>query len=82
MSNLAVFDMAARLHHFEPTNLPQRARRTPDGGLDRVLDALFRRARDLDDSDMVHHRHPPVGQWLGSPDLKHSQAFFSRFRSH
>jgi hypothetical protein len=41
MRNLAVFDMAARLHHFEPANLPHRARRTPDGGLDRVLDALF-----------------------------------------
>jgi hypothetical protein len=26
-------DMAARLHNFEPANLPQRARRTPDGGL-------------------------------------------------
>jgi hypothetical protein len=79
MRHLAVFDMAARLQHFEPANLPQRARRTPDGGLDRVLDALFRRARDLDDSvNMVRHRHPPVGQWLGSPDLQRLQAFFSR----
>jgi hypothetical protein len=79
MRNLAVFDMAARLHHFEPANLPQRARRTPDGGLDRVLDALFRRARNLDDSvNMVRHRHPPLGQWLGLPDLKRLQALFSR----
>jgi hypothetical protein len=83
MRNLAVFDMAARLHHFEPANLPQRARRTPDGGLDRILDALFRGARDLDDSvNMVRHRHPPVGQWLGSPDLKRLQAFFLPPRSH
>jgi hypothetical protein len=78
MRNLAVFDMAARFHHFEPANLPQRAGRTPDGGLDRVLDALFRRARDLDDSvNMVRHRHPPVGQWVGSPDLKRFASFFS-----
>src|ERR1700719_5083505 len=63
MRNLAVFDMAARLHHFEPANLPQRARRTADGDLYRVLDALFRRARDLDDSvNMVRHRHAPLGQ--------------------
>jgi len=82
MRNLAVFDAAARLHHFEPAHLPQRARRTPDRGLDRVLDALFRRARDLDDPvNMVRHRHPPVGQWLGSSDLKRLQAFFLPLRS-
>jgi hypothetical protein len=34
----AVFDMAARLQHLEPANLGQRARRTADGVLDRVLD--------------------------------------------
>ena len=37
MGHLAVFDMAARLHHLEPADLPQGARRTADGVLDRVL---------------------------------------------
>ena len=63
VGHLAVFDMAARLHHLEPADLPQGAGRTADGVLDRVLDALLRRARDLDDSvNMVRHRHPPIGQ--------------------
>jgi hypothetical protein len=64
MRNLAAFYVAARLHHFEPANLSQRARCTPDGGLDSFLDALFRRARDLDDPvNMVRHRPSSVGQW-------------------
>jgi hypothetical protein len=64
MRNLAVFDMAARLHHFEPANLPQRARRTADGDLDRVLDALFRRARDLDDSVQIPTKSPADSEMM------------------
>src|SRR6476646_2959580 len=63
MRNLTAFYVAARLHHFEPANLSQRARCTPDGGMDGFLDALFRRARDLDDPvNMVRHRPSSVGQ--------------------
>src|SRR5271166_531466 len=63
MRNLAVFDMAARLHHFEPANLPQRARRTADGVLNRVLDALLRGPCDLDDPvNMIRHRHSPLAR--------------------
>src|ERR1700730_919082 len=78
MRNLAVFDMAARLYHFEPANLPQRARGPPNGGLDRVLDALFRRARDLDDSvNMVRHRQPPLGQLARFARSETFAGFFS-----
>jgi hypothetical protein len=60
--HLTVFDMAARLHHLKPADLPQSARRTADGVLDRVLDALLRRASDFDDSvNVVGHRYPPFG---------------------
>jgi hypothetical protein len=51
MRTLAVLDMAPRLDHLEPANLAQRARCTADGVADRVLDALFRRACDLDYSE-------------------------------
>ena len=40
-ANLAVFDVAARLHHLEPTDLPERARGAADGVLDRVFDAVL-----------------------------------------
>jgi hypothetical protein len=40
MRDLAVFDMAARLHHLEPANLAQRARGAADGVLDRILNTL------------------------------------------
>ncbi len=61
MRNLAVFDMAARLHHLEPADLAERARCTTDGVLDRVLKAPLRRACDLDDPvNMIRHRLPPV----------------------
>ena len=49
MCDLAVLDMAAGLQDFEPPDLAQSARRTADGVLDRVLDALPRRACDFDD---------------------------------
>ena len=50
MRHLAVFDVAARLHHLEPAYLPERARGAADGVLDRVLDALLRGTGDLDDA--------------------------------
>src|SRR4029077_4712105 len=63
VGHLAVFDMAARLHHLEPADLPQGARRTADGVLDRVLDALLRRACDFDDPvNVIRHRHPPLAR--------------------
>jgi hypothetical protein len=49
MRHLAVFDVAARLHHLEPADLPQGARRTADRVLDCILDAFLRRACDFDD---------------------------------
>jgi hypothetical protein len=52
MRHPAAFDMAARLYYLEPADLPQCARRTADGVLDRVLDAFLRRARDLDDPSL------------------------------
>src|ERR1700758_597339 len=69
MRHLAVFDMAARLHHLEPPNLAQGARGAAYGVLNCILNALFRRARDLDDPvNMVRHQSsslavtwPPVG---------------------
>jgi hypothetical protein len=48
--HLAVFDVAARLHHLEPADLPERARGAADGVLDRVLDAYLRGTDDLDDA--------------------------------
>src|ERR1700730_11364894 len=63
VGHLAVFDMAARLHHLEPADLPQGARRTADGVVDRVLDALLRRACDFDDPvNVIRHRHPPLAR--------------------
>lgn len=41
MRHPAVFDMAARLNHLEPADLPQRARGATNGVLDRVFDAFF-----------------------------------------
>jgi hypothetical protein len=38
MRNLAVFDMAAGLHHLKPANLAQRARGAADAVLNRVLE--------------------------------------------
>jgi hypothetical protein len=56
MRDLAVFDMAARLHHLEPADLAQRARGAADGVMDRTLNTLPRRACDLDDSvDVIGH---------------------------
>ena len=49
MSHLAVFDVAARLQHLEPADLPERARGAADGILDRVFDAVLRGTGDLDD---------------------------------
>jgi hypothetical protein len=40
MRHLAVFDGAARPHHFEPADLPERPRGAADCVLDGVLDAL------------------------------------------
>jgi hypothetical protein len=58
MRHRAVFDMAARLHHLKPADLPQRARRAANGVLNRVLDALFRGACNLDDPvNVIWHRH-------------------------
>src|ERR1700756_281678 len=74
MRHLAVFDMAARLHHLEPPNLAQGARGAAYGVLNCILNALFRRARDLDDPvNMVRHQSsslavtwPPSGLRLPS----------------
>ena len=41
MRHLAVLDVAARLQHFEPADLPERARGAADGILDRVFDAVL-----------------------------------------
>src|ERR1700726_2258282 len=55
--------MAARCHHLEPADLPQGARRTADGVLDRVLDALLRSAFDFDDPvNVIRHRPPPLAR--------------------
>jgi hypothetical protein len=42
MSHPAVFDVAARLHHLKPADLPQRAGSRADAVLDRFLNALLR----------------------------------------
>jgi len=56
MRHLAVLDVAARLHHFEPADLPERPRGAADCVLDGVLDALLRGAGDLDDAlDVIRH---------------------------
>lgn len=55
MRDLAIFDMAARLHHL-PAKLAQRARGAADGVRDRILNTLLGRAYDLDDSvDVITH---------------------------
>ena len=48
MGHLAVFDVAARFHHFEPVNVAQGFGRFGDGGTDCVLDGLGRGAGEFD----------------------------------
>jgi hypothetical protein len=61
MRHPAIFDMAARLNHLEPADLPQRARGATDGVVDRIFDAFLRRTGDLDDPvNVIGHRHPSL----------------------
>ena len=54
--HLAVFDMPAGLHHLAPAQVLQRFRGAGNGGLNRALDALLRRAAKLDNLlDVVVH---------------------------
>ena len=63
MRDLAVFDMAARLHHLKPANLAQRARGAADAVLNRVLDAFLRGTGDLNDAvNVIGHRLSPCGK--------------------
>src|SRR5215467_10606451 len=65
MRDLAVFDMAARLHHFKPANLAQRARGAADAVLNRVLNTFFRRPGDLNDAVyVIGHRLSPCDKAL------------------
>jgi hypothetical protein len=66
MRHLAVLDVAARLQHFEPADLPERARGAADGILDRVFDAVLRGTGNLDDPVymIVGHRHLSLAKWL------------------
>jgi len=65
MRHLAVLDVAARFQHLEPADLPEGARGTADGILDRVFDAVLRGTGNLDDPvDMIAgHRHLSLAEW-------------------
>jgi hypothetical protein len=47
--HLAALDMPADLHKLEPAEMLQRARCSGDGGVDCILNALLRGARNFDD---------------------------------
>src|SRR6516164_4977235 len=54
-------DLPSGLQDLEPADPAQFLRRAGDGAFDRILDALFRRACDFDDSvDVIGHRCPPL----------------------
>jgi len=56
MAHLAVLDVPAGLDDLEPAQIPQGLVRPLDCGLNRILDALLRRADEFDDLvDMVIH---------------------------
>src|SRR5665213_4151216 len=65
MMNLAALDMAASLDHFKPPQFADRFRGARNRHLDRIVDALFGRADDLNDAvDVFVHgclpREPDV----------------------
>jgi hypothetical protein len=63
MRDLAVFNMAARLHHLKPANLAQRARGAADAVLNCVLDAFLRGTGDLNDPvNVIGRRLSPMAK--------------------
>jgi hypothetical protein len=79
MRHLAVLDVAARFQHLEPADLPEGARGTADGILDRVFDAVLRGTGNLDDPvDII-----VISPWpSGDLTIKTPAARFSPARPH
>ncbi|MNL88684.1 hypothetical protein D3C87_2185460 [compost metagenome] len=48
MADLAVFDMPAGFHDFEPVQVANRLGAFAQGIVDRLIDAVFRRADNFD----------------------------------
>src|SRR5262249_62229523 len=68
MLDFAVRDVPAGAVNLEPAQIADRRIGAGDGALDRIVDALLRRADDFDDAiNMIVHEALLIMTWTGLP---------------